>query len=159
MIVEVKKYDRFLDFMLNQGGRDLTTDEIISSLAAQQFWDDRDDERAKYAWRKSDVLKRMKELPKTDEHGNIIERVHVMRRDEAGRRRDLHVMRLNLTFEDRVQSINRELRLGRHHFAEAERLYHLYLEESPRPQAKRLQRQFQGIFEFAAALQGQEQRV
>ena len=156
MKVKISKLDKFIDYMQEQGRRDVETSEVVEDLDAIGFWTDRELERAVLEWKCRDVNKLMRKLPKHngEGEGDDLERVHVTRPTRDGGLKDVYALRLNLTADDTIQAVESYLERGNHFFAEARRLHDLALVELPKKEAAKVRshfkshRVFQGLLEI-----------
>lgn len=147
MKIEITKQDRFLDYIKEQGPEN-TTVATREGLKAIGFWSDDEISNVLDKWLDREVQKLFRSLPKNDEDGNVIERIHVIRKNEDGEKQEIYVQRSFLSFEDTVYAIRYRLDRVKYFRDEAVRLYEDAMGRLPAKEGKKLRRTFQGLLEF-----------
>lgn len=157
MKVDMTRYDIFLDYYLSLGRRTPTISEMIEDLERTPgMWDDQWRASHEREAKRQELLGFIAKAPKLDDAGNIIERRPVRRKDEEGNEIQPYLPIPEMTYEDKVKDIRRCLRMSRRYMEEAKRLYEDYLGTSTKPERRKLERQFAGVFDFMDAPPMQE---
>lgn len=152
MKVEVTRKDTFLDYMLTQGP-EVTRIEIREDLKSRGFWSESEMNGALDKWLDKEVIRLVRELPKVDENGNVIERIHVTRTDKEGVKQDVYVQRCFLNYEDLAYAVQYRVDRSNYYGKEAKRLLEDGISSGrfTAKEVKKLRRTFQGLFEFEPA--------
>lgn len=146
MKIELSKMDRFIDYIKTKGP-ETTTAEMREDLKGLRLWSDDELSRTLDKYLDHEVRRMVGMLPEYDEDGNVIERVHVVRKTKEGKK-EVYVNRSFLDYKDAEYAINYRIKKGNYFYDEARRLLDSVVTQLPVKQGRKLRRTFQGLLDF-----------
>jgi hypothetical protein len=143
MIVERTRKDIFLDYIL-QAPDELESTKGREDLEALGFWSEQQDYVAVKRSRDAEFRRFMRQMPRYDEEGNLIERVNVERKTADGVKH-LYVKLTAAGYED-VRFVCQGLaRRIKYFSSELARMLDFASGNLPAKDARKLRREFQGL--------------
>lgn len=146
MNVERTKKDIFLDYML-QAPNEVETQTAREDLKELGFWTKEEIQGAVNKHLDKEVRQFMRQMPKHDEDGNVIERVNVERKTDDGVKQ-LYLLLPAAQYEDMRYVCHKIAKRAKYCISELGRMLDFASDNLPKKDARRLRREFQGLLAF-----------